>query len=151
VAYAVARDGVIKLIHAILRKMSPNSTPTLHWQYLYMKTRFIVPGMHSQLSQQESLCKGASSHRTLNRDESISSSSSHSSSSDEEEDVNKRLNPFWPKYQRLFHERGLQLDTIRDVKKYFGDDIQYLHCYGQTDWSASENTLCSDPSLVSFC
>jgi hypothetical protein len=72
--------------------------------------------------------------------------SSSSSTSLDDEDPDRRLKPFWPKYQHLFHNRGLHLDTISDVGEH---TVQYP-LQSQQYWrSASDGSLCHDPSLVS--
>ncbi len=83
-------------------------------------------------------------------DEGISSEaefgSSGSSPSVDEDDVNERLRPFWPKYQRIFNEHNLHLDTIRDVKGYVPCVQRPFHSYRS---EVNNDALCPDPSLVS--
>ena len=69
------------------------------------------------------------------------SSDSSSSDSDEDDSVNERLRPFWAKYQRIFSEHNLHLDTVRDVK---GSCVQRPFQSGVND-----DALCPDPGLVS--
>lgn len=42
-----------------------------------------------------------------------------SDSSFDEDDVNRRVTPYWQKYSCVFKSRGLQLDTVRDVKLFY--------------------------------
>lgn len=51
-------------------------------------------------------------------DESLASPTS-SDSSDDEEDLNRRIQPYWPKYQNAFRSRGFRLETVQDVKNYY--------------------------------
>ncbi|PPQ83325.1 hypothetical protein CVT25_003964 [Psilocybe cyanescens] len=46
-------------------------------------------------------------------------SPSSSDSSVDEEELNRRVKPFWPKYQATFRSRGFHLDTVRDVMLFY--------------------------------
>ncbi|KAF9013848.1 hypothetical protein BDQ17DRAFT_1418801 [Cyathus striatus] len=47
------------------------------------------------------------------------SSPSSSESSVDDDDVNRRMTPYWPRYQNLFLSRGFQLDRVRDVTEFY--------------------------------
>lgn len=49
----------------------------------------------------------------------VPSSPASSDSSFDEDDVNRRVTPYWQKYRCVFKSRGLQLDTVRDVKLFY--------------------------------
>ncbi|KAF9533013.1 kinase-like domain-containing protein [Crepidotus variabilis] len=75
-----------------------------------------------------------------------SDDSEESDTSVDEEDLNARLTPFWPKYIELFRNRGLQLDTVKDVKELYGPAAPCLP-YGLYSETNRDDDLCPDPGL----
>ncbi|KAH9484256.1 hypothetical protein JR316_0003736 [Psilocybe cubensis] len=80
-------------------------------------------------------------------------SPSSSDSSVDEEEVNRRVKPFWPKYQAVFRSRGIRLDTVRDVKLFYkqqlkaGSSTLYHPFHSQTEFQQSDDALCPDAGL----
>jgi len=56
--------------------------------------------------------------------EEVPPSPSSSDSSVDEDEINRRVKPFWPKYRSLFRSRGFQLDTVKDVKLFYNQQVQ---------------------------
>lgn len=92
--------------------------------------------------------------------ESLASSRSSSPSDDDddndEDEVNIRVSPDWAKYRYHIERRGYRLDTVRDVKDYYGNhcsniDKQGLHVYLSGYHRAlarsDEDGLCKDIGL----
>ncbi|KAF8077919.1 kinase-like domain-containing protein [Lyophyllum atratum] len=48
-----------------------------------------------------------------------------SDSSFDEDEVNRRIAPHWPSYRNLFKVRGFRLETVRDVKEFYKNSLQY--------------------------
>lgn len=47
-----------------------------------------------------------------------------SDSSIDEEEINRRTKPFWPKYCAVFRIRGFRLDTVKDARGHYTQQIQ---------------------------
>jgi len=130
--------------------------PTSTSSFLHESTHLLKAIMYAHLPrdrQHESRqgppphCQVRTNYQTLNIGESPTSPTSSDSSIDEEE-VNKRMQPFWPKYQSLFKSRGLRLDTVRDVKAFYGRRSQQPPCLPQHGFNQNEDSLCPDAGLV---
>ncbi|CAA7271677.1 unnamed protein product [Cyclocybe aegerita] len=108
-------------------------------------------------SNSSSRSKAPSTRRYSDSDESppLSPTSSEDSSADDDE-VNRRIQPFWPKYQLLFKARGFHLDTVRDVKNFYSRRIQQppsdLFCrvpyFSSREEFQKDDALCPDAGLV---
>jgi len=78
-----------------------------------------------------------------------------SDSSVDEEEINRRTKPFWPKYCAVFRIRGFRLDTVRDVRIYYSQQIQKIPRPLDPCWPLSaegnfqdDDTLCPDAGFV---
>jgi hypothetical protein len=87
-------------------------------------------------------------------DESLASPTS-SDSSDDEEDLNRRIQPYWPKDRNVFRSRGFRLETVRDVKNYYRQrGASSLDMLGSQQQLSSrvdfrdDDALCPDAGLV---
>lgn len=76
-----------------------------------------------------------------------------SDSSIDEEEINRRTKPFWPKYCAVFRIRGFRLDTVKDARKYYSQQIQANaldSCWPSCSEGHFEDddTLCPDAGFV---
>ncbi|KAJ3516628.1 hypothetical protein NLJ89_g1007 [Agrocybe chaxingu] len=107
-------------------------------------------------SDSSSRPKAPSTRRYSHSDDSPPSSptSSEDSSADDDE-VNRRIQPFWPKYQLLFKARGYHLDTVKDVKNFYSRQIQQPPCdpfcrvpyFSSPEEFQKDDALCPDAGL----
>ncbi|KJA27186.1 hypothetical protein HYPSUDRAFT_63450 [Hypholoma sublateritium FD-334 SS-4] len=86
-------------------------------------------------------------------EDSLASPTSSESSFDED-DVNRRITPFWPKYRSILRARGFCLETVKDVKKYYGQQSKAALGFGwdspyysrQSDFQ-DDDALCPDAGI----
>lgn len=99
--------------------------------------------MHSQQSSRYDSTWTDSAPGRTSRDSSISSTYT------DEEEPDQRLKPFWLKYQHLFYDRGLYLDTIINAGKHVLQHPNQSQQYWPISWNTNDRSLYHDPSLVS--
>ncbi|EIW85161.1 kinase-like protein [Coniophora puteana RWD-64-598 SS2] len=87
-------------------------------------------------------------------DSAHSDISDTSSISDHDDECNSRVFPDWNSYRCLITQRGFRLDTVRDVKEHYQQNIppDQLDCdllcgYGRACAIKDEDALCKDPGL----
>ncbi|KAF8964711.1 kinase-like domain-containing protein [Flammula alnicola] len=89
---------------------------------------------------------------SLDTEDSPTSPTSSDSSIDEDE-VNRRLKPFWPKYQYNLRSRGFRLETVRDVKIFYSQREHSLDPYWSSPYYSNrpdfqdEDALCPDAGI----
>ncbi len=89
-------------------------------------------------------------------EDSLASPTSSVSSFDEDE-VNRRITPFWPKYRSILRTRGFRLETVKDVKTYYGQQSKtalgfdwHSPYYSRQPDFQDDDALCPDAGIVSL-
>ncbi|KAF8654053.1 hypothetical protein AX16_003588 [Volvariella volvacea WC 439] len=71
----------------------------------------------------------------------------------DEDEVNRRTTPYWPLYRGTFKARGLRLDTVRDVKEFWKQQLGglpegvHLHGFLRVCENKDDDALCPDAGL----
>jgi len=110
--------------------------------------------MYLPLSDDRAKSKSVACKERFGFEESDSPTSpTFSDSSIDEEEINRRTKPFWPKYCAVFRVRGFRLDTVKDARRYFSQQIQ-THALDSC-WPLcneghlqDDDTLCPDAGFV---
>jgi hypothetical protein len=80
--------------------------------------------------------------------DSDSDSTASNGSSIDEDYINSHVTPYWPAYQYTLENHGFHLDTVRDVKEFYGCHGQHLPGYSRACRGLDDDELCRDDGLV---